>query len=85
MPPRERGRAGGPGGDVPEGAHQLVTRSDLVFDGQSAPPYVESDPVCPLNTHGRINVEAERRVLAFAPSALVIRAGALFLHSDTAR
>ena len=58
---------------------QLVTfSSDLVFDGQSTRPYVESDPVCPLNTYGRINVEAERRVLAFAPSALVIRAGALF-------
>ena len=58
---------------------QLVTfSSDLVFDGQSTRPYIESDPVCPRNTYGRINVEAERRVLAFAPSALVIRAGALF-------
>jgi dTDP-4-dehydrorhamnose reductase len=64
---------------------QLVTfSSDFVFDGQATRPYVESDPVCPLTMYGRINVEAERRVLAFAPSALVIRVGALFGPSDGA-
>jgi dTDP-4-dehydrorhamnose reductase len=64
---------------------QLVTfSSDLVFDGQSARPYVESDPVCPLNIYGRSKVEAERRVLAFAPSALVIRTSAFFGPWDRA-
>ena len=44
---------------------QLVTfSSDLVFDGQRQRPYVESDPVGPLNIYGRSKVEAERRVLA---------------------
>ena len=64
---------------------QLVTfSSDLVFDGQSARPYVESDPVCPLNIYGRSKVEAERRVLAFDPSALVIRTSAFFGPWDRA-
>jgi dTDP-4-dehydrorhamnose reductase len=64
---------------------QLVTfSSDLVFDGLSARPYVESDHVCPLNNYGRSKVEAERRVLAFAPSALVIRTSAFFGPWDNA-
>ncbi len=64
---------------------QLVTfSSDLVFDGQSARPYVESDVVRPLNMYGRTKAEGERRVLALAPSALVIRTSAFFGPWDRA-
>jgi dTDP-4-dehydrorhamnose reductase len=64
---------------------QLVTfSSDLVFDGMTKRPYVESDPVGPLNMYGRTKVEAERRVLALAPSALVIRTSAFFGPWDRA-
>jgi dTDP-4-dehydrorhamnose reductase len=64
---------------------QLVTfSSDLVFDGAASRPYVESDPVHPLNVYGRTKVEAERRVLALAPSALVIRTSAFFGPADRA-
>jgi dTDP-4-dehydrorhamnose reductase len=48
---------------------QLVTfSSDLVFDGAKSSPYVESDPVAPLNVYGRSKAEAERRVLDVHPS-----------------
>ena len=56
----------------------LTFSSDLVFDGSKALPYVESDPVAPLNVYGRTKAEGEARVLAALPSALVVRASAFF-------
>ncbi|HUS20167.1 MAG TPA: family 1 glycosylhydrolase [Terriglobales bacterium] len=52
--------------------------SDLVFDGRKGSPYVESDPVSPLNEYGRSKAAAERMVLAEHPGALVIRTSAFF-------
>jgi dTDP-4-dehydrorhamnose reductase len=58
---------------------RLVTfSSDLVFDGAKGAPYLESDPVAPLNMYGRSKVEAEQRVLSADPSALVVRTSAFF-------
>ena len=57
----------------------LVTfSSDLVFDGTSDKPYVESDRVSPLNAYGRSKAEAEAGVLETLASALVIRTSAFF-------
>lgn len=57
----------------------LVTfSSDLVFDGASSKPYVESDAVSPLNVYGRSKADAEALVLASHPSALVARTSAFF-------
>ena len=57
----------------------LVTfSSDLVFDGARAEPYVESDAPAPLNVYGRTKAEAEARVLAAHPQALVVRTSAFF-------
>jgi dTDP-4-dehydrorhamnose reductase len=57
----------------------LVTfSSDLVFDGAKGSAYVESDRVNPLNVYGRSKVEAEQRVLARHPTALVVRTSAFF-------
>jgi dTDP-4-dehydrorhamnose reductase len=57
----------------------LVTfSSDLVFDGQARQPYVESSPVHPLNVYGRTKAEAERRVGAILPDALIVRTSAFF-------
>jgi dTDP-4-dehydrorhamnose reductase len=64
---------------------QLLTFStDLVFDGCVRRPYLESDPVSPINVYGRTKAEAERRVLALAPAALVVRTSAFFGPSDDA-
>jgi len=58
---------------------RLVTfSSDLVFDGAKRAPYVERDAARPLNAYGRAKHEAERRVLAHAPEALVVRTSAFF-------
>jgi dTDP-4-dehydrorhamnose reductase len=56
----------------------LSYSSDLVFDGGKGAPYVESDPVAPLNVYGKSKVDAERRVLTACPDALVIRTSAFF-------
>jgi dTDP-4-dehydrorhamnose reductase len=58
----------------------LVTfSSDLVFDGSARKmPYVESDAPAPLGVYGRSKADAETRVLAALPSALVIRTSAFF-------
>ncbi|HVE49431.1 MAG TPA: family 1 glycosylhydrolase [Casimicrobiaceae bacterium] len=57
----------------------LVTfSSDLVFDGSRHEPYVESDAPAPLNVYGRSKAEAESRVLAHHPDALVVRTSAFF-------
>jgi dTDP-4-dehydrorhamnose reductase len=61
-----------------QGVPLLTFSSDLVFDGSCATPYVESNPVAPLNVYGRSKVEAEVRVLKAHPSALVIRTSAFF-------
>jgi dTDP-4-dehydrorhamnose reductase len=51
---------------------RLVTfSSDLVFDGRTHRPYVESDPVAPLGVYGHSKAEAD-------PNALVIRTSAFF-------
>jgi dTDP-4-dehydrorhamnose reductase len=63
----------------------LVTfSSDLVFDGESHRPYLEHDPPRPLNVYGRSKAQAEQRVLAVLPTALVIRTSAFFGPWDDA-
>lgn len=58
---------------------QLVTfSSDLVFDGHTTSPYVESSEPAPLSVYGQSKLEAERIVLAAHPTALVIRTSAFF-------
>jgi dTDP-4-dehydrorhamnose reductase len=57
----------------------LVTfSSDLVFDGKLGRPYEEEDAVDPTCVYGLSKAEAERRVLAAMPGALVIRTSAFF-------
>lgn len=58
---------------------QLLTfSSDLVFDGGTGMPYVESDGVRPLNIYGRSKADAERAVLDRHPGALVVRTSSFF-------
>jgi dTDP-4-dehydrorhamnose reductase len=60
------------------GVRLLSFSSDLVFDGGKGAPYDEGDPVAPLSVYGRTKADAERRVLALLPSALLVRTGAFF-------
>ncbi|GAB4091816.1 family 1 glycosylhydrolase [Flaviaesturariibacter terrae] len=52
--------------------------SDLVFDGKKQDPYLESDPVNPLNVYGSSKARAESTVLSAYPEALMVRTSAFF-------
>lgn len=52
--------------------------SDQVFNGALGRPYAESDAVDPQGVYGRSKAEAEQRILAAHPDALVIRTSAFF-------
>lgn len=56
--------------------------SDLVFDGAKGAPYVESDPVAPLNVYGQSKARAEREILALGGRALMVRTAAFFSPFD---
>jgi len=60
------------------GARLLTFSSDLVFDGAKRSPYLETDPVAPLSAYGRAKADAEKRVLAIMPTAMVVRTSAFF-------
>ena len=47
--------------------------TDYVFDGQSAVPYTEKDPVNPQTVYGASKLEGERQALELNPDALIIR------------
>jgi len=50
----------------------VFTSTDLVFDG-TVPPYAEDDAVSPISAYGRQKAEAEQRVMACWPDALICR------------
>lgn len=52
--------------------------SDLVFDGSSSTPYLESHTVNPLNIYGKSKADCEDQVLSIYPESLVIRTSAFF-------
>lgn len=69
---------------VLSGVRLLCFSSDLVFDGRSFQPYVETDAVAPLSTYGRSKAAAERAVSAACPDALIARTSAFFGPWDEA-
>jgi dTDP-4-dehydrorhamnose reductase len=52
--------------------------SDLVFDGLSENPYLESHQVSPLNVYGKSKAECEIKVLGIYPTSLIIRTSSFF-------
>ncbi len=52
--------------------------TDVVFDGRKGAPYVEADPPAPVTGYGRAKAEAERRVTAAHPAALLVRTSLLY-------
>jgi dTDP-4-dehydrorhamnose reductase len=55
------------------GARLVHLSTDVVFDGRKGAPYVEEDEPCPVTGYGRSKAEAELRVAAAHPEALVVR------------
>ena len=58
--------------------HLTTFSSDLVFDGRSGQPYVETDAISPINVYGRSKADGEQAVLGRLPAALVIRTSSFF-------
>ncbi|MFN3512209.1 MAG: dTDP-4-dehydrorhamnose reductase [Phenylobacterium sp.] len=52
--------------------------TDMVFDGEKAGPYLETDAPNPLHVYGRSKLAGEEAVLAHCPRALVARVSWLF-------
>jgi dTDP-4-dehydrorhamnose reductase len=55
------------------GARLVHISTDVVFDGRKGGPYVEDDPPSPCTGYGRAKADAEARVAAAAPEALIVR------------
>ena len=52
--------------------------TDYVFDGRKGAPYLESDPVAPLNVYAISKVAGEHAVLAYCRRHYVVRSCGLF-------
>jgi dTDP-4-dehydrorhamnose reductase len=65
-----------------QGIQLINFSSDLVFDGLKNQPYVESDPVNPLNVYGKSKALCEMLVQKQAPASLIIRTSAFFGRWD---
>jgi dTDP-4-dehydrorhamnose reductase len=55
------------------GARLVHLSTDVVFDGRKGRPYTEEDPTCPVTEYGASKAEAELRVFAAHPDALLVR------------
>lgn len=55
------------------GALLVHYSTDYVFDGTKDSPYIEDDPINPLNAYGRSKAAGETAVRATAPTHLVFR------------
>ncbi|HSL66405.1 MAG TPA: sugar nucleotide-binding protein, partial [Gaiellaceae bacterium] len=55
------------------GVRLVHVSTDVVFDGRKGAPYTEEDEPCPITEYGRTKAEAERRVAAADPDALLMR------------
>ncbi len=60
------------------GAGLLHLSTDVIFDGRKGAPYVEEDPPSPVTDYGRAKAEAEERVAAAHPGALLIRTSLIY-------
>ena len=54
-------------------AKLLHFSTDYVFNGQSETPYLESDPIDPINYYGETKAQGEKNILSVLPRALIFR------------
>lgn len=60
------------------GAALIQVSTDYVFDGKKHHPYVEDDPVSPINVYGASKAAGEKAVLATCPRSLIMRTSWLY-------
>jgi dTDP-4-dehydrorhamnose reductase len=56
----------------------VTISTDYVFDGETTAPYVEGDPVRPINVYGRSKAEGEVAVRAAGAPYLILRTSWVF-------
>lgn len=59
------------------GAGLIQVSSNYVYDGQQQRPYLESDPVCPLNVYGQSKAAAEQAIIDSGCPHVILRTSAL--------
>jgi dTDP-4-dehydrorhamnose reductase len=67
------------------GARLIHLSTDVVFDGRKGSPYVESDLPAPVTEYGRTKAEAEARVAAVHPDALLVRTSLLYGGAEASK
>ncbi len=65
------------------GARLVHMSTDVVFAGREA-PYTEADPLDPVHDYGRAKAEAEARVMAARPGAVMVRTSLMYGGADSA-
>lgn len=65
--------AGKLAGATPREGVVIHFSTDYVFAGDQRLPYVEDDPVAPINVYGASKLEGEKAVLAAHPRAVILR------------
>jgi dTDP-4-dehydrorhamnose reductase len=60
------------------GARFVQVSTDYVFDGRAGRPYVETDPIGPINIFGASKAMGEHLAAINDPDALIVRVAALF-------
>ena len=60
------------------GARLVHLSTDVVFDGRKGGAYREEDALSPVTEYGRAKAEAERRVAAVHPRALLVRTSLIY-------
>jgi dTDP-4-dehydrorhamnose reductase len=60
------------------GARLVHLSTDVVFDGRKGAAYVEEDPPSPVTDYGRAKADAEERVAAAQPEALIVRTSLIY-------
>ncbi len=66
------------------GARLVHLSTDVVFDGRKGTPYVEEDVPSPVTDYGRTKAEAEERVAAACPGALLVRTSLIYAGPSAA-
>jgi dTDP-4-dehydrorhamnose reductase len=56
----------------------VYVSTDYVFDGTKRSPYLEEDPVGPINAYGRSKLEGERAAVASGARTVIVRTSWLF-------